>query len=77
MYDLVICNAAIAHPDGTTHTGDIACQNGRIAKIDNLISAPSHEHIDAAGQLLIPGVIDPQVHFREPGATDKEDLESG
>jgi dihydroorotase len=77
MYDLVICNAAIAHPDGTTHTGDIACQNGRIAKIDNLISAPSREHIDAAGQLLIPGVIDPQVHFREPGATDKEDLESG
>ena len=35
------------------------------------------EHIDAAGRLLIPGVIDPQVHFREPGATDKEDLASG
>lgn len=77
MYDLVIRNASIAHPDGTTAAGDVACQNGRITKIDNMISAEAHEHIDAAGQLLIPGVIDPQVHFREPGATDKEDLASG
>ena len=77
MYDLVIQNASIAHPDGTTAAGDVACQNGRIAKIDNMINAVGREHIDAAGRLLIPGVIDPQVHFREPGATDKEDLASG
>ncbi|MBT5887859.1 MAG: dihydroorotase, partial [Acidiferrobacteraceae bacterium] len=77
MYDLVIHNASIAHPDGTTAAGDVACQNGRIAKIDNMINAVGREHIDAAGRLLIPGVIDPQVHFREPGATDKEDLASG
>ena len=77
MYDLVIRNASIAHPDGTTAAGDVACQNGRITKIDNMISAAGHEYLDAAGRLLIPGVIDPQVHFREPGATDKEDLASG
>ncbi len=77
MYDLVIRNASITHPDGTTAAGDVACQNGRIAKIDSMISAVGREHIDAAGRLLIPGVIDPQVHFREPGATDKEDLASG
>ncbi len=77
MYDLVIRNASIAHSDGTTAAGDVACQNGRIAKIDNMISTVGREHIDAAGRLLIPGVIDPQVHFREPGATDKEDLASG
>ena len=41
------------------------------------MTADAAETIDAGGHLLLPGVIDPQVHFREPGATHKEDLGSG
>lgn len=77
MYNLLIRNARIARPDGSTFEGDVACEDGRIARIEPAISAAAHETIDAAGKLLLPGVIDPQVHFREPGNVHKEDLSSG
>ncbi len=77
MYSLLIRNATIAQPDGSTFSGDVACADGKIARIDKTIFAPAEEAIDAAGQLLLPGVIDPQVHFREPGKEYKEDLHSG
>ena len=77
MYNLLIRNARIALPDGTTFEGDVACEDGRIARIDPAITAAARETIDAAGNLLLPGVIDPQVHFREPGNEHKEDLASG
>ncbi|SVD88896.1 uncharacterized protein METZ01_LOCUS441750, partial [marine metagenome] len=48
-----------------------------IQKVATLIDKDARETIDANGHLLLPGVIDPQVHFREPGATHKEDLGSG
>lgn len=77
MYNLVIRNARIARPDGTLFEGDVACEDGRIARVDSNISAPARETIDAAGKLLLPGVIDPQVHFRDPGSEYKEDLATG
>ncbi len=77
MFDLIIRNAAIARPDGTTVTGDVACEGGHIARVSPKIDASAKEEIDAAGRLLLPGVIDPQVHFREPGNEHKEDLGSG
>jgi len=77
MHDLLIRNAAIALPDGALLEGDLACDQGRITSIAPMISRDGHEEIDAEGKLLMPGVIDPQVHFREPGGTNIEDLGSG
>src|SRR5579863_8449153 len=63
------------------HTGasarGIAITGGKIAEIGDLFQAGGGETIDATGLHILPGVIDTQVHFREPGATHKEDLESG
>ena len=76
-YSLVIRNARIARTDGEVVTGDLACADGRIARIAPTLDLDAEEQIDAAGHLLMPGVIDPHVHFREPGKEYKEDLASG
>ena len=77
MFDLVFRNARVAQPDGSTLEADVGCKSGMVQKIANIIDRDAGETIDANGHLLLPGVIDPQVHFREPGATHKEDLGSG
>ncbi|MDH5649676.1 MAG: dihydroorotase [Gammaproteobacteria bacterium] len=77
MTTLIIRNAQIALEDGSTQEGDVYCENGRISKIGASIDVKAKETIDANGRLLLPGVIDPQVHFREPGKEYKEDLGSG
>ena len=77
MYQLIIRNAQIANPDGSSFESDLACNHGRIEKIAPEISTDAVEQIDAKGQLLLPGVIDPQVHFREPGGDERENLASG
>lgn len=77
MPSLLIRNARIALLDGRLFDGDLLCDRGRIARIDARIDARADETIDAEGKLLLPGVIDPQVHFREPGGEYKEDLGSG
>jgi dihydroorotase len=63
------------------HTGsgmrDIGIEAGKIAEIGDLFHAGAGETIDTTGLHILPGVIDTQVHFREPGATHKEDLETG
>jgi dihydroorotase len=63
------------------HTGvsvrDIGITKGKIAEIGDLSRASVGETIDVTGLHILPGVIDTQVHFREPGATHKEDLETG
>ncbi len=63
------------------HTGvsvrDIGITDGKIAEIGDLLRASAGETIDVTGLHILPGVIDTQVHFREPGATHKEDLETG
>src|SRR5690606_39825959 len=51
-------------------------QNGFIEKIDSQISAPNADEIDATGLHLLPGVIDDQVHFREPGLTHKAEIKT-
>jgi dihydroorotase len=77
MFDLIIRNANVLQPDGTTVPADVACHSGKIEQITAISGTNSRDTIDAQGHLLLPGVIDPQVHFREPGATHKEDLRSG
>ncbi|MFQ5936184.1 MAG: dihydroorotase [Acidiferrobacterales bacterium] len=77
MYSLLIRNARIAHPDGSVSDGDLVCEGSVIARIDTTLSVPAYAVLDANGLLLLPGVIDPQVHFREPGAPQKEDLATG
>lgn len=64
----------------TTASADVAdvlVRDGRIEAIGEGLVAEGVEVLDAAGRWVLPGLIDPQVHFREPGATQKEDLASG
>lgn len=74
---LLLRNARVACPDGSVVEADVLCDAGVIARIDRAISGTADEIIDARGKLLLPGVIDPHVHFREPGNEYKEDLASG
>ncbi len=57
--------------------GDVGVRGGRIAALGDLSGAKAAERIDCRGLHVLPGVIDSQVHFREPGAEAKEDLETG
>lgn len=77
MSSLLIRNARIAREDGSALAGDVYCEGGLIRRIDTRVSLPADEILDAGGHLLLPGVIDPHVHFREPGKEHKEDLASG
>ncbi len=75
-YDLVITGADLASHTGCAAT-NIAIKDGRFAKIGDVTAEQGAAHIDAKGLTLLPGVIDTQVHFREPGNEHKEDLQSG
>jgi dihydroorotase len=77
LHSLLIRNARIAHPNGSIFEGDIACESGLITRVAGTLDINAVETIDAKGKLLLPGVIDAQVHFREPGQEHKEDLGSG
>lgn len=59
------------------HQVDIGISHGKIAAIGSLSKNDCQEYFDAKGLHCLPGVIDSQVHFREPGMTQKEDLETG
>jgi len=69
----LIKNAHIVN-EGQIVKGDVLIANGRIEKIAPGLSSPSAEVIQAGEKYLFPGVIDDQVHFREPGLTHKGDL---
>jgi dihydroorotase len=56
---------------------EILIQHDKILKLEKQIKEESSHIIDGKGALLVPGLIDPQVHFREPGQEHKEDIESG
>ena len=75
-FDLIIRGAIVVNHDGAG-ARDIGIRHGRIAGIGNLGPAKAAETLDAKGLHVLPGVIDSQVHFREPGLEHKEDLESG
>jgi len=69
----LIKNAQVALPTGIESVS-VLVEKGRIATIDAAIQTSVDEVIDATGLHLLPGVVDDQVHFREPGLTHKEDL---
>lgn len=72
---LLIRHAEIILPNGESMIGDVLTQGRQIVQLGQEITNASHTHeIDARGLTLLPGVIDPQVHFREPGLEHKEDL---
>jgi dihydroorotase len=75
-YDLVLKGGTVVNQDGIGHR-DVGVRAGKIAAIGDLARASAGETIDCRGLHILPGVIDTQVHFREPGLTHKEDLESG
>lgn len=77
MKSILIKNANIVN-EGEIVKGDVLVQDGRIAEISETISMKSAQTIviDADGSYLLPGMIDDQVHFREPGLTHKADIET-
>jgi dihydroorotase len=75
-YDLVLTGATVVNHDGEA-IRDIGIRAGRIAEIGRIGAGQAEVTIVAAGLHILPGVIDTQVHFREPGAEHKEDLETG
>ena len=68
--DILIRNALLVN-EGHQQVADVLVKNGRIEKIAAQIDASARQEIDAAGDWLLPGMIDDQVHFREPGLTHK------
>lgn len=75
-FDVIFRNGIVANHDGIGET-DIGVLDGRIAALGNLSQAACETVVDCHGLHILPGVIDTQVHFREPGLTHKEDLETG
>ena len=75
-YDLLLTGATVVNHDGSG-VRDIGIRDGRIAGVGRLGQAKSLETLDMRGLHVLPGVIDSQVHFREPGLAHKEDLETG
>ena len=75
MLDLIIKNGS-CYIDKDLKNQDIGIKDNKIVEIGK-ISNKTSEVVDAAGLTVLPGCIDTQVHFREPGSTDAEDLHSG
>ena len=75
-FDLLLKGGTVVNQDGAA-VRDIGVVAGRIAAIGSFHADQAGETIDCAGLHILPGVIDTQVHFREPGMEHKEDLESG
>ena len=74
MSKLLVTNARLVN-EGVVRDADVLVENDRIARVDAGIAAPEGAVvIDADGKFLLPGMIDDQVHFREPGLTRKGDL---
>jgi dihydroorotase len=75
-YDLIVRGGEAVTPSGRG-MADIGVRGDRVAAIGDLSQASAGEEIDARGLTVLPGAIDTQVHFREPGMEWKEDLETG
>ena len=76
MLDLIIKNGS-CYIDGNLTKTDIGISNSKISHIGNLENEKSKDIFDANNLIVLPGCLDTQVHFREPGSTDTEDLHSG
>ena len=76
MSDWLITNALVVNEGRRLHA-DLRVRDGRIERIDaGLTARPGEQVLDAAGRWLLPGMIDDQVHFREPGMTHKAEIET-
>ena len=74
-YDLILKNGTVVSPGGEEHV-DVAVRGGKIVAIGKFEPSQAGETYDATGLHILPGVIDSQVHFREPGLEYKADLET-
>ncbi|KAB0266249.1 dihydroorotase [Microvirga brassicacearum] len=75
-FDMILKGGTVVNHDGRAER-DVGVRGGRIAAIGDLSRASAARIVDCRGLHILPGVIDTQVHFREPGLDHKEDLESG
>src|SRR5262245_29257976 len=75
-WDLLLKGGAVVNHDGTG-VRDVAVKDGRIAGFGSFDASQAAETIDCTGLHILPGVIDSQVHFREPGHEHMEDLVTG
>ena len=75
---ILIKNGRVIDPDSRLdEICDVLIENGKIAKVEKEISGKEARVIDAKGCYVMPGLIDMHVHFRDPGLTYKEDIETG
>jgi dihydroorotase len=74
--DLLLKNCRIVKGTGIVD-GDIAVDSGMIAAVARNLEEDADRVVDIDGRIVLPGVIDPHVHFRDPGFTHKEDFETG
>lgn len=70
----MLIKSAVIVNEGKQFVADVLIRNERIEKVAASISAPDEDTIDGSGKLLLPGLIDDQVHFRDPGVTYKADI---
>ncbi|MEO8927821.1 MAG: dihydroorotase, partial [Caulobacteraceae bacterium] len=75
-FDLIVRGGEVVNHAGRS-MADIGIRDGKFAAVGDLATASAGEVFDASGLTVLPGVIDSQVHFREPGLEWKEDLETG
>ncbi len=75
-YDLILKGGHVVLPQGITKT-DVAVQAGRIEAFGDFSTSDGAQVVDCTGLHIMPGAIDTQVHFREPGGEHKETLETG
>ncbi len=75
-FSLALRNGVVVNQDGAV-ARDVAVRDGKIAMIGSVPPGAAEVEIDCSGLHVLPGVVDSQVHFREPGFPAKEDLESG
>ncbi len=75
-YDVILKGGTVVNQDGRVQR-DVGVVDGKIMALGDLSMASAGETVDCTGLHILPGVIDSQVHFREPGLDHKEDLETG
>ena len=77
FFDLVLKNGLVVLPNNKVEKTDIAINKGKITELGSVNNDQAKQVIDLKGLIVIPGAIDTQVHFREPGLTHKEDIYHG
>jgi len=76
MYDLIVRNGTVVTPSGAV-AADVGVLDGAIAAVEPELAGGGREELDAGGQHVLPGGLDPHVHFNEPGRTHWEGLRTG